>query len=305
MIDNLSSISKILQSINTSFLILFMLVTGCATEKQQAETSLPTSESSLITKPVPSPVPTQTDIFQDAAAKAMSAATISQSAQSQDDWNLVMGIWKEAITLMQSVPKTSSNYALAQKKASEYQQNLAYVTKQSLKSSTPIPVSQTVTASKPIVQQVAVGKKVIARQGGITYPGWANANDPVDYNTTTNYPQMGRWGNETNNGNGTFQIIDLGSTYQLNRVGYNIDWDGGYKNPLTFIVEVSTDNQSWHLVSKIIHPYSESGGSNKIDINVPIKPIAARYVKYWEPSDGNWNGWGTFHQLRAYSIKQN
>lgn len=154
-------------------------------------------------------------------------------------------------------------------------------------------------------QQVATKKPVIARGGGITYPSWGNANDYVDYNTTTNYPQMGRWGNETNNGNGTFQIIDLGSVYQLNGVGYKIDWDGAFKNSLTFQVEVSTDNKSWYLVSKIIHPYSGSGGSNKIDINVAIKPIAARYVKYWEPPDGRWNGWGTFHQLRAYSPKTN
>lgn len=38
----------------------------------------------------------------------------------------------------------------------------------------------------------------------------------------TNYPQTGRWENETNNGNGTFQIIDLSSVYQLNGVGYNM-----------------------------------------------------------------------------------
>lgn len=151
---------------------------------------------------------------------------------------------------------------------------------------------------------VAARKRVIARDGGITYPAWGNANDGVDYKTTTNYPQIGRWGNETNNGNGTFQIIDLGAVHQVNGVGYNIDWDGAFKNPLTFRVEVSKDNKSWRLASEIIHPYSEAGGSNKIDIDVAIPPIAARYVKYWEPSDESWNGWGTFHQLRAYSLKK-
>ncbi|MBD1878479.1 discoidin domain-containing protein [Coleofasciculus sp. FACHB-T130] len=150
---------------------------------------------------------------------------------------------------------------------------------------------------------VAVKKQVIARAGGITYPGWANANDNVDYKTTTNYPQLGRWGNETNNGKGTFQVVDLGSVYQLNGVGYNIDWDGAFKNSLTFRVEVSTDNKSWQLVSNIVHPYAPTTVFNKLDIDVAIKPTAARYVKYWEPPDGQWNGWGTFHQLRAYSSK--
>lgn len=232
MLVNFNSISKPLQQNTTFFVVLLVFLTGCATKEQKAKSSLSTSPSSLITKPVPSPVKSQT--YQDPSLKIVDQSSIPKEAQ-----------------------------------------------------------------------QVATGKQVIARAGGITYPSWGNANDDVDYNTTTNYPQIGRWGNETNNNNGTFQIIDLGSVYQLNGVGYNLDWDGAFKNSLTFQVEVSTDNKSWQLVSKIIHPYSESGGSNKIDINVAIKPIAARYVKYWEPPDGSWNGWGTFHQLRAYSLNTN
>ncbi|MBC6434376.1 discoidin domain-containing protein [Nostoc sp. HG1] len=232
MLVNFNSISKLLQTNTTFFVVLLVFLTGCTDEEQKAKSPLPTSPSSLITRPVPSPAKSQT-------SKNPRLKIVDQS----------------------SIPK--------------------------------------------VAQQLATGKQVIARDGGITYPSWANANDDVDYNTTTNYPQMGRWGNETNNGNGTFQIIDLGSVYQLNGVGYKLDWDGAFKNSLTFQVEVSTDNKSWQLVSKIIHPYSESGGSNKIDINVAIKPIAARYVKYWEPPDGRWNGWGTFFQLRAYSLKTN
>ncbi len=151
---------------------------------------------------------------------------------------------------------------------------------------------------------VAAGKRVIARAGGITYPGWANANDAVDYGTTTKYPKPGRWGNETNQGRGTFQVVDLGAVYLLNKVGYHIDWDGAFKNSLNFRVEVSTNNKTWKLVSQIVHPYSATGGSNKLDGDVAIQPTNARYVKYSEPPDGSWNGWGTFHQLRAYSAKK-
>ncbi|HYO67636.1 MAG TPA: hypothetical protein VEU33_16290 [Archangium sp.] len=35
-----------------------------------------------------------------------------------------------------------------------------------------------------------------------------------------------------------------------------------------------------------------------------IPPTRARFVKYSEPSDGEWNGWGTFFQLRAYTGSQ-
>jgi hypothetical protein len=103
------------------------------------------------------------------------------------------------------------------------------------------------------------------------YLSWlGNANDPADYQTTTNYPKLGRWGNGTNQGTGTFQIVDLGAVYSLNGVGYNIDWDGAFKNSLTFRVEVSTDNKTWRLASEIVHPYSPKTSFNKLDIDVAI-----------------------------------
>ena len=139
---------------------------------------------------------------------------------------------------------------------------------------------------------------------GLPILALANANDPADYQTTTHYPKLGRWGNGTNEGTGTFQIVDLGTVYSLHGVGYNIDWDGAFKNSLTFRVEVSTDNKTWRLASEIVHPYSPKTSFNKIDRTVAISPMTARYVKYWEPPDGQWNGWGTFHQLRDYASKQ-
>jgi hypothetical protein len=68
----------------------------------------------------------QRDIFGEAVNKAMSAATITQSAKSKEDWNLVVSQWQEAIALMKTVPASSSNYTVAQKKAVEYQSNLDY-----------------------------------------------------------------------------------------------------------------------------------------------------------------------------------
>ena len=68
----------------------------------------------------------------------MGAASIAQSAQSNDDWNLVVSRWQRAINLLKAVPKSSANYAIAQKKVAEYQRNLAYARKQQNSGLTPI-----------------------------------------------------------------------------------------------------------------------------------------------------------------------
>ena len=164
------------------------------------------------------------------------------------------------------------------------------------------PPSQQRTLSDPAAGvNIAAGKSVMARQGGITYlSGWGNANDPVDYNTTTK-AEGGRWGNNTNGSDGTFEVVDLGAVYVLNGVGYQFEWDGQYQNPLTFQVEVSTDNETWSTVSKIVHRYFANGPLHTVDIDVAIPPTPARYVKYEMPPDGSWNGWGNFFHLRAYT----
>ncbi|HEY9609059.1 hypothetical protein [Allocoleopsis sp.] len=71
----------------------------------------------------------QTDPFQKAINKAMSAATLTQSATLKDDWNLVASEWQEAIALMKAVPSSHSQYTVAQQKAIEYQRNLDYAQK--------------------------------------------------------------------------------------------------------------------------------------------------------------------------------
>lgn len=57
--------------------------------------------------------------------KAYSAAIISQSAQSPDDWRIVVSQWNEAIALMKAVPATSPQKAIAQSRIAEYQQQIA------------------------------------------------------------------------------------------------------------------------------------------------------------------------------------
>lgn len=72
----------------------------------------------------------QPNNYELALDKAVAAATISQSAQSLDDWQMVMLQWQEAIALMKAVPKNSPYKALAQLKITEYKQNLNSAKKQ-------------------------------------------------------------------------------------------------------------------------------------------------------------------------------
>ncbi|AFZ13970.1 hypothetical protein Cri9333_3132 [Crinalium epipsammum PCC 9333] len=55
---------------------------------------------------------------------AQSATTISQSAQSIDDWNLAINHWLEAIDFLKTVPTDSPYYAIANNKIAEYQHQL-------------------------------------------------------------------------------------------------------------------------------------------------------------------------------------
>ena len=146
---------------------------------------------------------------------------------------------------------------------------------------------------------LAVGKPVIARAGGVNYEPWVHANDAIDFNTTTK-PGGGRWGIETNRAGGAYQIIDLGKEYEITGIGYSLDWDGAFKNPLKFVVQISKDTDTWTTVSDITHPYDGVNGSNWVNIKIPIEPIKARYIKFWEPPDEAWNGWGDFFELRVY-----
>jgi hypothetical protein len=78
---------------------------------------------SVTTSETPEP---QLEPFQQAVNKAMNAAKLTQTAQFKADWNAIVSQWQEAIALMKAVPLESANYQVAQKKAVEYQSNLAY-----------------------------------------------------------------------------------------------------------------------------------------------------------------------------------
>ncbi|HBE58744.1 MAG TPA: aspartyl protease [Cyanobacteria bacterium UBA11149] len=125
---------------NRSILILLLgtLATACSqneTANVAPTTPTPAVTATATTSPTPKPKATKSqpttpttpipDTFQDATDMAVSATTISQSAVSREDWNLVASRWQEAIDLIKKVPTSSKNYKTAKTKLTEYENKLA------------------------------------------------------------------------------------------------------------------------------------------------------------------------------------
>jgi hypothetical protein len=72
----------------------------------------------------------KTESFRWAVNRAMSAAELTQTAQSQKEWSTVAAWWKEAVEFMEAVPRSHPRYDVAQEKVQEYQNNLAYAISQ-------------------------------------------------------------------------------------------------------------------------------------------------------------------------------
>ncbi len=104
----------------------------------------------------PSPVVDGAKIYQQALDKAAAATSISQSAQSKDDWMLVVKRWQEAIALLKTVPTTAPEQVQAKGKLTEYERNLKAATR----------AAGTVTRSRPSTTTISL-------------PEVANAPEPV------------------------------------------------------------------------------------------------------------------------------
>lgn len=70
------------------------------------------------------------DSYEEAKAIATRAKSIGESAQSRDDWKLVSSQWQKVMQLLKAVPTSSPNYAKAQAKLKEYQEQADYAAKQ-------------------------------------------------------------------------------------------------------------------------------------------------------------------------------
>jgi hypothetical protein len=68
--------------------------------------------------------------FREAVNKAMQAATETQIAATAAQWQQIVGLWQEAITLLADIPEDDANHSIAQQKIGEYQRNLSYAQQQ-------------------------------------------------------------------------------------------------------------------------------------------------------------------------------
>lgn len=126
---------------------LSVLSFGCNTEETSTNigTSIPPTPTAAATpakpatppkasaKPASPPVDEETAkaTYERALDAAYSAATIAQSAQSPEDWNLVETQWQQAVEMLKTVPTGSAVHQQAQTKISEYQDNAGVAKQQS------------------------------------------------------------------------------------------------------------------------------------------------------------------------------
>lgn len=75
-------------------------------------------ENRLEATPEPTP---KDDTFEKAIDKGKIAAQLTKSAQTTDEWKIVVKRWEQAIRLLEEVPTSSDNYPMAQQKILQYQ----------------------------------------------------------------------------------------------------------------------------------------------------------------------------------------
>ncbi|MEO1429052.1 MAG: retropepsin-like aspartic protease [Cyanobacteria bacterium J06632_19] len=98
--------------------------------------------------------------------KASGGFSISQSAQSSEDWKLVADYYQDAVNLMKSVGSQSRYYSIAKAKVKEYQRHYDYAIEKSVALQQPAPEPQPET----IVVRVPPLQESIARQQKMQVP---------------------------------------------------------------------------------------------------------------------------------------
>jgi hypothetical protein len=105
----------------------------------QAKPTKPTKPGTTKAKPVVLSANEVKVRLQQAEDRAIRAANLRQSAQTKEDWNLVINQLQQAIALLKQIPPASPQKAIVQQRLAEYQSNLAQV-------------QQLATSPAPIIQ---------------------------------------------------------------------------------------------------------------------------------------------------------
>ncbi len=125
---------------------LAVLCVACSQDQRNTTTGgneqpVPIGDSASVRRAVEPPAATpeaqplkpsesELSVFELALDKAVSAWSISQSAQSPDDWNLVASQYQGAIALMKKVRRQTPEFAFAQSKITEYRRQIKYAKQQ-------------------------------------------------------------------------------------------------------------------------------------------------------------------------------
>ena len=80
--------------------------------------------------PAPVAVEASADPFRDAVNKANSASGMIQTAKTPTEWSQIAADWQAAVNLMQAVPESHPQYAIAQDRIPKYRRYLEYAQQQ-------------------------------------------------------------------------------------------------------------------------------------------------------------------------------
>jgi predicted aspartyl protease len=124
------------------------------------------------------PSPTQLSAFEMALDKAAGATSISQSAVSADDWNLVVSQLQDAIALMKQVRRDSGNFSFAQRQIVEYRRQIALARRKAqprnLVSSVTQPQSVVINVPKPQTTTIVPPRSPVK----VLKPSLSKSNSP-------------------------------------------------------------------------------------------------------------------------------
>lgn len=191
---------------------------GCRSVPPEATVTVPSPAPVVASSPAaatPAATPA-VNFYQRGLDRGASAATLTQIAQSRDDWRLVATRWQQAIDQLRAVPTSSPDHSKAQQKIREYQSNLAVAQTRATRPNVPVTPTRLEEAlrnsnNSPQASRAAAPAPVAA-------PASISAAAPIEATTAFRVPIVQRSGgtpiiNVTFNGSQPFpMILDTGAS---------------------------------------------------------------------------------------------
>lgn len=112
-------------------------------------------------------VQTNRDPFEAAFQRAKNAARLTQSAnvRERQEWQTIVQEWRQAITLLRTVPQAHPKYAIAQQKLQEYQRTVDYLMKDKLSDASGMELKKVISDGISPKSIVSAGDLFFAQNG--------------------------------------------------------------------------------------------------------------------------------------------